>query len=52
MKRAIKALKAVLLDKINIEVMGETYNHETDRFEETYRTLGKMEAIKFFMTKE
>lgn len=50
--KTLKALKAVLLDKIKIEVMEENYNHETDRFEETYRTLGKMEAIKFLMTKE
>lgn len=50
--KTLKALKAVLLDKINIEVMEETYNPETDRFEETYRTLGKMETIRFLMTKE
>lgn len=39
--KTLKALKAVLLEKINIEVM-----------EETYRTLKPLEAIKFLMTKE
>ena len=52
MKRTLKALKAVLMDKITIEVMEETYNHETDRFEETYRTLKPLEAIRFLMVKE